>query len=161
MKLEEKILILETVANEYNLTVSQLLAKVRDRETITARFHSTRILKSVYRLSCTDIAQLLGQDHTTVLHAVSKHKDLCDTDNAYLSEYERLMLIVQTILPIPNKPLFQDEMAEWLVKSSDLITQLTPDNPSSDLADVIQLHQVTLSYIIHRYNKSKKPKGAS
>ena len=56
--------ILEIIADECGITVSQILDKTRKKEVINGRF-----------IFCGIIGNVVGRDHTTVIHAVRKFKD--------------------------------------------------------------------------------------
>jgi len=77
-------LVLETVANSFQLTLSDIKSRKRDRETALARQVAMYLLKQATNCSLAQIGLELGnRDHATVIHACQKIASELDT-NPYL-----------------------------------------------------------------------------
>ena len=67
--------ILEIIANECGITVSQILDKTRKKEVINGRFIFCGIMNDYFNYTLKRIGDVVGRDHTTVIHAIKKFKD--------------------------------------------------------------------------------------
>jgi chromosomal replication initiator protein len=77
-------LVLETVANSFQLTVSDLKSRKRDRQTALARQVAMYLIKQTTNCSLAQIGLELGnRDHSTVIHACQKIVNDID-NNPYL-----------------------------------------------------------------------------
>jgi chromosomal replication initiator protein len=66
-------LLLQTVAEHFNLTIEELIAKKRDRKTTLARHIAIYIMRQSYNFSLTEIGKELGdRNHATILHGYEK-----------------------------------------------------------------------------------------
>jgi chromosomal replication initiator protein len=66
-------LLLRTVANHFNLTAEELIAKRKDRKTTLARHVATYLMREGYSYSLTEIGKELGgRNHATILHGYEK-----------------------------------------------------------------------------------------
>ncbi len=77
-------LVIETVANSFQLTISDLKSRKRDRETALARQVAMYLIKQTTNCSLAQIGLELGnRDHSTVIHASQKIASDMD-NNPYL-----------------------------------------------------------------------------
>ena len=67
--------ILEIIANECGITVSQILDKTRKKEVVNGRFIFCGIMNDYFNYTLKRIGDVVGRDHTTVIHAIKKFKD--------------------------------------------------------------------------------------
>jgi len=67
--------ILEIIADECGITVSQILTKSRKREVINGRFIFCGIMNDYFSYTLKRIGGVIGRDHTTIIHAVRKFRD--------------------------------------------------------------------------------------
>jgi len=66
-------LLLRTVADHFNLTAEELIAKRKDRKTTLARHVATYLMREGYSYSLTEIGKELGgRNHATILHGYEK-----------------------------------------------------------------------------------------
>jgi len=66
-------LLLQTVANHYNLSTEELISKRRDRKTTLARSVAIYLMREGYNCSLTEIGKELGgRNHATILHGYEK-----------------------------------------------------------------------------------------
>ena len=76
--------ILEIIANECGITVSQILNKSRKREVINGRFIFCGIMKDYFGHSLKKIGEYVGnRDHTTIIHAVEKYHDRYENEDHF------------------------------------------------------------------------------
>jgi len=66
-------LLLQTVADHYNLSTEELISKRRDRKTALARGVAIYLMREGYNYSLTEIGKELGgRNHATILHSYEK-----------------------------------------------------------------------------------------
>ena len=66
-------LLLQTVADHYNLSTEELISKRRDRKTALARGVAIYLMREGYNCSLTEIGKELGgRNHATILHSYEK-----------------------------------------------------------------------------------------
>lgn len=87
----------KTVAEYFKIRVSELLSKKRNRALARPRQISMALAKELTNHSLPEIADHFGgRDHTTVLHACKKIKELITTDLKIAEDYRNLMRILTT-----------------------------------------------------------------
>lgn len=64
------------MANEYELTREELLARSRQRPNVEARWLLIMRLRDELGLSYSAIGQFIGLDHTTVMHGYKRAREL-------------------------------------------------------------------------------------
>ncbi|SER02364.1 chromosomal replication initiator protein [Solimonas aquatica] len=79
-----------TVANYYNIRVTDLNSPRRTRSLARPRQVAMALAKELTQHSLPEIGEAFGKDHTTVLHACRKIAELRDTDVKYREDYEIL-----------------------------------------------------------------------
>lgn len=62
--------IIEKVANHYQLEIKDIKGKSRKRAIVKARFISIYLIKNGTSLKLKTIADMIGRDHTSVIHAL-------------------------------------------------------------------------------------------
>ncbi len=80
-----------TVAEFYNLRVSDLNSKHRARTIARPRQVAMSLCKELTRHSFPEIGNAFGRDHTTVMHAVRQIKKLRETDTKIDDDYQTLV----------------------------------------------------------------------
>ena len=81
----------KTVAEYYNIKLSDLLSKRRSRSITRPRQMSMFLAKELTNYSLPEIGESFGgRDHTTVLHACKKIKELRDFNNEIEEDYRNL-----------------------------------------------------------------------
>ena len=80
------------VADYFKLKISDLLSKRRNRSIARPRQVAMSLCKELTGHSLPEIGDAFGgRDHTTVLHACRKIKELCDTDLGIRDDYNNLL----------------------------------------------------------------------
>jgi chromosomal replication initiator protein len=80
------------VADYFKIKISDLLSKRRDRSVARPRQVAMALCKELTDHSLPEIGDAFGgRDHTTVLHACRKIKELSDTDLAIRDDYNNLL----------------------------------------------------------------------
>ncbi|NPA72765.1 MAG: chromosomal replication initiator protein DnaA [Gammaproteobacteria bacterium] len=99
LALQQKMVTLDniqkTVADYYKLRVADLLSKRRTRNIARPRQMAMGIAKELTNHSLPEIGDAFGgRDHTTVLHAVRKIKELRETDHHIDDDFNSLIRII-------------------------------------------------------------------
>jgi chromosomal replication initiator protein len=82
----------KTVAEYYSLRASDLLSAKRSRSIARPRQVAMALSKELTKKSLPEIGQAFGgRDHTTVLHATRKVKELVDSDASIEEDYKNLL----------------------------------------------------------------------
>jgi chromosomal replication initiator protein len=86
-----------TAAEYYKIKVADLLSKRRNRSVARPRQMAMALAKELTNHSLPEIGDSFGgRDHTTVLHACRKVKELRDTDNDIREDYQNLLRTLTT-----------------------------------------------------------------
>lgn len=89
--------ILKTVAEYYKVKVADLLSKRRSRSIARPRQMAMALAKELTSHSLPEIGDHFGgRDHTTVLHACRKVKELLQDENSFAEDYKNLMRILSS-----------------------------------------------------------------
>jgi len=82
----------KTVAEYYKIRLSDLSGKSRTRSVARPRQLAMALAKELTSKSLPEIGKVFGgRDHTTVLHACRKIKELCESDDGIREDYSNLM----------------------------------------------------------------------
>ena len=85
----------KTVAEYYKIRVADLLSKRRSRMITRPRQTAMSLAKELTNHSLPEIGDAFGgRDHTTVLHACKRVKELRESDNRINEDYENLLRIL-------------------------------------------------------------------
>ena len=101
LALQEKLVtvdnIQKTVADYYKIKVSDILSKRRSRSVARPRQVAMALSKELTNHSLPELGNLFGgRDHTTVLHACRKIKELRDADADIREDYKNLIRLLTT-----------------------------------------------------------------
>lgn len=96
LALQDKLVTIEniqkTVAEYYKVKVADLLSKRRSRSIARPRQMAMALAKELTNHSLPEIGDHFGgRDHTTVMHACRKVKELIQCDNDFAEDYKNLM----------------------------------------------------------------------
>lgn len=99
LALQQKMVTLEniqkTVADYFKLRVADMLSKRRTRNVARPRQVAMALAKELTHHSLPEIGDAFGgRDHTTVLHAVRKVKELRETDHRMDEDFNKLIRII-------------------------------------------------------------------
>ena len=85
----------KTCAEYYKVKVADLLSKRRSRSIARPRQMSMALAKELTNHSLPEIGDHFGgRDHTTVIHACRKMKELVAVESDYAEDYKNLMRIL-------------------------------------------------------------------
>jgi chromosomal replication initiator protein len=101
LSLQDKLVTIEniqkTVAEYYKIKLAELLSKRRSRSVARPRQVAMALAKELTNHSLPEIAEAFGgRDHTTVLHACRKIKELQETSTDIKEDYINLLRILTT-----------------------------------------------------------------
>lgn len=101
LALQDKLVTIEniqkTVAEYYKVKVSDLLSKRRSRSIARPRQMAMTLSKELTNHSLPEIGDHFGgRDHTTVIHACRKVKELIQDDSDFSEDYKNLMRILSS-----------------------------------------------------------------
>ena len=86
-----------TVAEYYKIKISDLMSKRRSRSVARPRQLAMALSKELTNHSLPEIGEGFGgRDHTTVLHACRKIKELRDSDGDIREDYKNLIRLLTT-----------------------------------------------------------------
>lgn len=89
--------IIKTVAEYYKIKVMDILSKRRTRTVTRPRQMAMALAKELTNHSLPEIGDAFGgKDHTTVIHACRKVKDLIQEDSSFSEDFKNLMRILAT-----------------------------------------------------------------
>ena len=87
----------KTVSEYYKIRVAELLSRKRTRMIVRPRQVAMALAKELTEHSLPEIGDAFGgRDHTTVLHACRKIKELCETDGRIREDKARLLRLLTT-----------------------------------------------------------------
>lgn len=87
----------KTVADYYKIKMAELLSKKRNRFLARARQMAMALAKELTNHSLPEIGEAFGgRDHTTVLHAHRKIKELMEVENNLREDYMNLLRVLST-----------------------------------------------------------------
>ncbi len=101
LALQDKLVTIEniqkTVAEYYKVKVADILSKRRSRSIARPRQMAMALAKELTNHSLPEIGDHFGgRDHTTVIHACRKVKELIQEDNDFAEDYKNLMRILSS-----------------------------------------------------------------
>jgi chromosomal replication initiator protein len=101
LSLQDKLVTIDniqkTVAEYYKIKMSDMLSKRRTRSVARPRQMAMAMAKELTNHSLPEIAESFGgRDHTTVLHACRKIKELIETSTDIAEDYKNLLRILTT-----------------------------------------------------------------
>jgi chromosomal replication initiator protein len=81
---------LQEILYYYKLTIPEVIKKNRKNEIVTARMVCMCALYYEHRWTLQTVGKFFSRDHTTVLHAIERVRDLIDTEPDFKDEVLRL-----------------------------------------------------------------------
>ncbi len=82
------------VAERYNIRVSEMTSKRRERSVARPRQIAMYLAKNLTTKSLPDIGRAFDRDHTTVIHAVKTIEEMCLKDAAFKAEVDSLRRVL-------------------------------------------------------------------
>lgn len=83
------------VCDYFNMTREQLFARNRARNVREARFMCFVMMRHYTTMTLKAIGQVFKLDHTTVIHGITTHKNLMDTEDNYKERYEEMQFLLK------------------------------------------------------------------
>lgn len=95
-KLKRKLIqpkdVLKLVAENFGVTVENVLSRSRKKEVSEARHIYCKIMKSEFNYSLKSIGETIGnRDHTTVIHSIETVNDRCETEDGYQEQIHSII----------------------------------------------------------------------
>ena len=91
--------ILSIVCRVHKVNIEDFVRLRRGRELVDARFQFSAILRLQFYYTYTKIAELLSKDHSSIIHAIGKHKDFFETIGSYKSQYVKVLNEIEKTYP--------------------------------------------------------------
>ena len=95
LSVQEKLATIEniqkTVADYFKVRMADLLSKRRNHSVARPRQVAMALAKELTSHSLLEIGDAFGRDHTTVLHACKRIKELCDSEQRLSEDYSKLL----------------------------------------------------------------------
>jgi len=91
-------LVIRCVCNSFFVTESQLMGESRTEPVAHARFAAMAIIKSMC-YSLIEVGDLFGRDHSTVIHAMKRTKELLEVDRVFRFKFESTLLEIKKTEP--------------------------------------------------------------
>lgn len=115
-RISRKAIIAET-ARAFGLTVDEMIGPLRLRQFVRARFAAATLMRELHpKTSLPEIGrQIGGKDHTTVLHALCRAKDLVARDAQFAARMDSARKALQAIEQNPPPPIVVDMALRSLV----------------------------------------------
>jgi hypothetical protein len=99
-----KDILLQIVSETSNIPADQILQKNRSRKFLIPRQIYTYLLRKILKLTLNEIGEILGSDHTTVIHTVQKVDTLLEIQDEILCHlYYDIEQKVYTLFKETNK----------------------------------------------------------
>lgn len=113
-------LIIETVAQHFDLPAELLYGSSRRQTTVQARGLAMTLIRALCNCSLTELGQLFGnRDHSTVLNAVDATRKRFHTDRHFEVTANRLLEKLEQIASLQRLPFSRHSLPEWLQCSHD------------------------------------------
>lgn len=116
---DDKMKVLEIVADYYNTTIAEVTARRRFRGNIEARQIAMYIMVKDMKCMKVEVGRFFGFDHTTVIHNVRRIKDIMDTESDTFEDYVRISETVKSVL-IKDAPLQELSHVQLVCKAAEL-----------------------------------------
>lgn len=84
--------VMNIVAQNYGITTTDILSRVRKREMCDARHMFCAIMRKQFRHSLKSIGEMVsGRDHTTAIHSIRTFNDRCKNEEDFKELSERII----------------------------------------------------------------------
>lgn len=91
--------IIKIVCNVNRISVEEFVKLSRKREYVEARFQFAAVLLIQFHYTYTKVGNLLGKDHSTIIHAIRQHTDFYEVMNSYKVRYNQILNMVDDVFP--------------------------------------------------------------
>lgn len=124
-----EMIIIQIICEIHKVSFNDLFSRRKKTEHVDARKQLASFLYVYLNYSYSHIGLLLRRDHSTMIHNVSSHESLLDTDKVYCDKFFRLIDAVKTELPeLMNPSLSKNNMIKEYrkLKSQRTMNYLSP-----------------------------------
>ena len=84
--------VMNIIAQNYGITTTDILSRVRKREMCDARHMFCAIMRKQFRYSLKSIGWMVsGRDHTTAIHSIRTFNDRCKNEEDFKKLSERII----------------------------------------------------------------------
>jgi chromosomal replication initiator protein len=84
--------VMNVIAQNYGITTTDILSRVRKREICDARHMFCAIMRKQFKYSLKSIGEMVsGRDHTTAIHSIQTFNDRCKNEEDYKELSERII----------------------------------------------------------------------
>jgi chromosomal replication initiation ATPase DnaA len=91
--------ILAIICKVHKIEIEDFARFHRERSLVDARFQFAAIFRLQFCYSLPKIGNLLSRDHTSIMHAMKKHKDFYDTISSYKNQYIKVLNTIEEQFP--------------------------------------------------------------
>lgn len=91
--------VVKIVCDVHKVRVEEFVKLTRKREYVEARFQFAAILLIQFHYTYVKVGNLLGKDHSTIIHAIRQHVDFYDVMNSYKVRYNQILNKVDELFP--------------------------------------------------------------
>lgn len=91
--------ILSIVCRVHKVDIEDFVRLRRGRELVDARFQFAAVFRLQFYYTLSKVAGLLSKDHSSIIHAIKKHKDFYDTISSYKSQYVKVLNEIEKEYP--------------------------------------------------------------
>jgi len=82
--------ILEIISEECDVSLSEIISRCRKKEVVNARFIFCAVMKKHFTYSLTRIGNIVGRDHTTVIHAIGEFNNRYENEDYFKSTVNKI-----------------------------------------------------------------------
>lgn len=115
---DEKIL--NSVTKELQVDKDLLRRGFRQVDYTDARKMLCFIYYKFMGYTLTRVGSILNRDHSTVIHAITSHEDLVETDKRYRTKFYNVLQIIKSKLPDLIDPSDIDKLIDYYSKNKDV-----------------------------------------
>ena len=91
--------VIEATSRVEGIPVSMILERTKRRESAHPRFKAIHALRDLSQQSMPASGLAFGLDHTSILHALCRSREMCLTDNNWLNSVEDIKMEACALIP--------------------------------------------------------------
>lgn len=82
--------ILQIISEECDVSLPEIISRCRKKEVVNARFIFCTVMKKHFKYSLTRIGNIVGRDHTTVIHAIREFNNRYENEDYFKSTVNKI-----------------------------------------------------------------------